>query len=142
MARKLSPARITALLVIGASALGLSYLGFAQKDGSVSVPAGAQAGDLILGPCMYATENGSYDADCGTLFVPENRADPGSRLIALPVTRIPAKSDDPGEPIFRLEGGPGITNMSFSRVSRIADIHDVVLVWYRGVEGSSVLVTT
>ena len=31
---------------------------------SVSVPAGAKAGDLILKPCSYATENGSYDADC------------------------------------------------------------------------------
>ncbi|MCP4964012.1 MAG: alpha/beta hydrolase, partial [bacterium] len=47
--------------------------------------------------------------------------------------------DDSSEPIFRLEGGPGVTNMSFSKVSRIADSHDVVLVGYRGVEGSSVL---
>jgi len=131
--------RIVALLVIGVLVLGLAYLRFAPGDSSVSVPDGAQAGDLILEPCTYGTEDGSYDADCGTLIVPENRADAGSRLIALPVTRIRARVDDSSEPIFRLEGGPGITNMTFPKGSRIADNHDVVLVGYRGVEGSSVL---
>ncbi len=130
--------RIVALLAISLLALGLAYLRFAP-DASVSVPEGAQAGDLILEPCSYSTENGGYDADCGTLVVPENREDAGSRLIALPVTRVRASVDDPAEPIFRLEGGPGISNMTFPKVSRIADSHDVVLVGYRGVEGSSVL---
>ena len=69
--------------------------------------------------------------------MPENRADPQSRLIALPVTRIRARSAHPGEPVFRLEGGPGITNMKFSKASRFAGNHDVVLVGYRGVDGSS-----
>ena len=72
-------------------------------------------------------ENGDYAADCGTLVVPENRADPQSRLIALPVTRIRARSAHPAEPIFRLEGGPGVTNMEFAKASRFADDHDVVL---------------
>ena len=85
------------------------------------------------------TENGSYAADCGTLVVPENRANPQSRLIALPVTRIRARSEHPGEPVFRLEGGPGVTNMKFPKASRIAGSHDVVLVGYRGIDGSSVL---
>jgi len=76
--RAFTPARIVALVVIGVLALGLGYLRFAP-DPSVSVPEGAGAGDLILEPCTYATEDGSYDADCGTLVVPENRADSGSR---------------------------------------------------------------
>ena len=71
--------------------------------------------------------------------MPENRADPQSRLIALPVTRIRARSERPGNPVFRLEGGPGKTNMKFSPASRMADDRDVVLVGYRGVDGSSVL---
>ena len=136
--RAFTPARIVALVVIGVLALGLAYLRFAP-DPSVSVPDGAQAGDVILEPCTYATEDGSYDADCGTLVVPENRADSGSRLIALPVTRVRARGGASAEPIFRLEGGPGISNMTFPKVSRIADSRDVVLVGYRGVEGSSVL---
>ena len=106
------------------------------RDASVSVPQGAQAGDLSLESCTYATDDGSYAADCGTLVVPENRADPHSRLIALPVTRVKARSDHPAEPVFRLEGGPGKTNMQFSNASRFADDHDVVLVGYRGVDGS------
>jgi hypothetical protein len=90
-------------------ALGLGYLRFAPNEG-ISVPAGAEAGDLTLESCEYATEDGSYAADCGTLVVPENRADSQSRLIALPVTRIRAQSEHPADPVFRLEGGPGLTN--------------------------------
>jgi pimeloyl-ACP methyl ester carboxylesterase len=137
--RPLGPARIVALALIALAVSALAYLRFAPDAGSVSVPSGAHAGDLILKPCTYATEHGSYRADCGTLVVPENRADPQSRLIALPVTRIRARAAHPGTAIFRLEGGPGITNMKFSKASRLADKHDVVLVGYRGVDGSSVL---
>jgi pimeloyl-ACP methyl ester carboxylesterase len=125
-----------ALVLIGLAVLGLAYLRLGSGSDPVSVPNGAVAGDLILDPCTYSTENGSYEADCGTLVVPENRADPQSRLIALPVTRIKARSANPAEPIFRLQGGPGITNMEFANASRFAENHDVVLVGYRGVDGS------
>ncbi len=137
--RRFGPARIVALALIALAVLGLAYLRFAPGDAPVSVPAGARAGQLILEPCTYATEDGRYDADCGTLVVPENRAEPQSRLIALPVTRIRARSGHPAEPIFRLEGGPGLTNMTFGKASRFAQKRDVVLVGYRGVDGSSVL---
>lgn len=131
-----TPARITALVLIALVAAGLAYLRFGAGDERVSVPSGAHAGQLLLHPCTYDTERGAYAADCGTLVVPENRADPQSRLIALPVTRIRARSPHPGDPIFRLEGGPGISNMQFAKASRFADHHDVVLVGYRGVDGS------
>jgi pimeloyl-ACP methyl ester carboxylesterase len=104
-----------------------------------SVPAGAQAGDLILSPCTYEAREVEYEADCGTLVVPEVRDKPGSRLIALTVTRVRAKSDNPGEPIFFLAGGPGASNAYFSRVAGLIDKHDVVLVGYRGVDGSVAL---
>jgi pimeloyl-ACP methyl ester carboxylesterase len=130
------PARIVALALISLTALGLAYLHFSAGNDSVSVPSGAHAGQLKLHSCDYATENGSYRADCGTLVVPESRHKAHSRLIALPVTRIRARSARPGVPIFRLEGGPGLTNMEFSKASRFADDHDVVLLGYRGVDGS------
>ncbi len=136
--RTFTPARIIALALLGLAALGLAYLHFAPRD-STSVPKGAHAGDLKLHSCHYATEEGSYDADCGTLVVKENRHKADSRLIALPVTRIRARSAKPGIPIFRLQGGPGITNMAFEPASRFAGKHDVVLVGYRGVDGSSKL---
>ncbi|SFC90677.1 alpha/beta hydrolase [Streptomyces aidingensis] len=132
-------ARVAALALITLTALGLGVL--AQRDESrPAVPAGAKAGDLALEPCTYDTEDGGLPADCGTLVVPENRRDPDSRLIALPVVRIHATGDgEPSEPVFRLEGGPGLTNMTFPAASRLTGRHDVVLVGYRGVDGSTVL---
>jgi pimeloyl-ACP methyl ester carboxylesterase len=79
-----------------------------------------------------------YAADCGTLVVPENRADPDSRLIALPLTRIHGTGATPGDPIFWLAGGPGQSNMRFSHpqdLDALIENHDFVLVGYRGVDG-------
>jgi pimeloyl-ACP methyl ester carboxylesterase len=134
-----SLSRIVALAVIGVMLLGLTYLGMASGDAAVSVPQGAHAGQLTMHPCTYATEKGAYRADCGTLIVPEDRANPRSRLIALPVTRILARSSHPLAPIFHLNGGPGVTNMTFPQANRLAADHDVVMIGYRGVDGSSVL---
>jgi pimeloyl-ACP methyl ester carboxylesterase len=134
-----NPARIAALVLIAIAVSGLAYLRFGHHTHAVAVPAGAHAGQLTPKDCSYATERGSYAADCGTLVVPENRHDPDSRLIALPVTRIRAHSPHPGAPIFRLEGGPGLSNMKFAKASRFVADHDVVLVGYRGVDGSSKL---
>ena len=53
--------------------------------------------------------------------------------------RILARSSHPLAPIFHLNGGPGITNMTFPQASRLTAQHDVVMVGYRGVDGSSVL---
>ena len=58
--------RITAPAVIGQLVAGLLYLRLAPED-SVTIPTGAQAGDLSLDPCTYQ----GYEADCGTLTVPE-----------------------------------------------------------------------
>jgi pimeloyl-ACP methyl ester carboxylesterase len=112
------------------------YVRFAPGESPVAVPEGASAGELMLEPCEYAGENGSYAADCGALVVPETRADPESRLIALPVMRIRATSDDPKEPVFFLTGGPGQSNMEFEIANRYTDDRDFVLVGYRGVDGS------
>jgi pimeloyl-ACP methyl ester carboxylesterase len=128
--------RIVALTLVGLAFLSLGYLKVATADDPVSVPKGTLAGDLLLDPCTYSTEDGNYAADCGTLVVPENRSDPQSRLIAVPVTRIRAQTDEPAEPIFRLQGGPGKTNMNFSMASRFVTERDVVLVGYRGIDSS------
>src|SRR5579862_7276447 len=136
VASRFGRGRITGLALIAVLTLALGYLHFAGSSTAVSVPSGAHAGQLTLKNCTYTTEKGAYAADCGTLVVPENRADPHSRLIALPVTVIRAHSTHPGVPIFRLQGGPGITNMVFPDASRFTAKHDVVLVGIRGVDGS------
>ena len=135
--RILTPARIVALVLIAGLVAGLGLLRLGRDDASVTVPAGAQAGQLSLHRCEYRTEQGSRPADCGTLVVPENRRDPSSRLIALPVTRLKARAAHPAEPIFRLEGGPRRGSPCSCAPGRFADRHDVVLVGYRGVDGSS-----
>src|SRR5215210_1401866 len=99
-----TPGRIIALLAIAVAIAGLVHLRTSHPAGWATVPDGARAGQLRLKPCTYPTEKGDVRADCGTLVVPENRADPASRLIALPVTRIRSRSSRPAEPIFRLEG--------------------------------------
>ncbi|HST19170.1 MAG TPA: alpha/beta fold hydrolase [Gaiellaceae bacterium] len=131
--KRIGRGRIAGLSVIALLTLGLSYLHFAGGSKAVSVPSGAHAGQLTLKHCTYGNE----PADCGTLVVPENRHDPHSRLIALPITRIHAQRFHPGTPIFRLQGGPGLTNMDFPTASRFTARHDFVLVGYRGVDGSS-----
>jgi pimeloyl-ACP methyl ester carboxylesterase len=60
-------------------------------------------------------------------------------LIALPVIRVRALSDNPAEPIFHLEGGPGVTNVHFQYLEGLFDQHDFVQVGYRGVDGSVLL---
>src|SRR6185312_14630571 len=138
-ARRFSTTRIVALALIALALAGLGYLHLVSRSSTLSVPKGAHAGRLTLHPCTYGTKDGGYAADCGTLVVPENRHDPHSRLIALPVKRIHARSADPREPVFRLQGGPGLTNMDFPDASRFAGDRDVVLVGYRGVDGSQAL---
>ena len=99
----------------------------------------ARAGELTLEPCDYKTKTATYKAECGTLIVPENRLNPTSRLLAIPVKRIHAQSDSSLAPIFYLGGGPGMSNMGFNPADDLLAKHDVVLVGYRGVDGSSVL---
>ncbi|HEX5510936.1 MAG TPA: hypothetical protein VFX41_04425, partial [Actinomycetales bacterium] len=84
------------------------------------MPSGAKAGDLALRPCQFNTDTGTRTGECGTLVVPENHANPQSRLIALPVVRLRARTSQPGEPVFYLEGGPGITNVAFKQADRYA----------------------
>ncbi len=99
-------------------------------------PEGAVAGDFTVVPCVHVAREVEYAAECGTLIVPENRYDESSRLIALPVKRIRASGDAPAEPIFHLTGGPGMSNMDYSRVEWFHENHDIVLVGYRGVDGT------
>ncbi|HEX8705974.1 MAG TPA: alpha/beta hydrolase [Myxococcaceae bacterium] len=75
------------------------------------------------------------DLRCGTFHVPENRQTNQGRTLPLKVIVIPARSQQPGEPIFYLSGGPGQ-----AATTAAADLattwerqnHDVVLVDMRG----------
>ncbi|MBT3322645.1 MAG: alpha/beta fold hydrolase [Anaerolineae bacterium] len=96
----------------------------------------ATAGDAQLEPCTVKLDSEEYAADCGLLAVPENRTDAESRLISLPITRIRATGENPAEPIFYLEGGPGMSNMRAKPPVKLLEKHDFIMVGYRGVDGS------
>lgn len=109
------------------------------SSNALTIRAGAKAGDLTLVPCTVRTDSGPAVAECGTLIVDENPAQTGSRLLALPVTRVKARIGDAAEPVFWLNGGPGISNMRFKPPAALLRNHDFVMVGYRGVDGSATL---
>lgn len=106
----------------------------------------AEAGDLILKAGTYRVGEKGYRADYGILAVPEDRTNPDSQLIHLPLIRIYATAEAATEPVFRLSGGPGSPNawtdeswslmgLSEHPEAFLLDHHDLVMVGYRGVDG-------
>lgn len=126
------------LIILVALASTAAFFAIKSKQ-KITLPPNAHAGDLSLEPCDHKTKTTTYKAECGIIIIPENRLNPTSRLLALPVKRIHADSDRLREPIFYLGGGPGMSNMGFQPPDELLAMHDVVLVGYRGVDGSSVL---
>jgi pimeloyl-ACP methyl ester carboxylesterase len=125
--------------IIAISTLVLAACSEPEQSGSLSVPDDAVAGDFSTQDCTYTARDIDYAAECSVMIVPENRNDPDSRMIALPVTRVLALTDAPAEPVFWLTGGPGQSNMYLGHVSYFLENHDVVLTGYRGVDGSEYL---
>jgi pimeloyl-ACP methyl ester carboxylesterase len=77
--------------------------GSPDNDGPAAIDARSA---LAFGPCAVAIADPS--AVCGTLTVPEDRADDASRLIGLPFVILPAKALLAArDPIVIFTGGPG-----------------------------------
>lgn len=127
-------------LFVGAAALPGNGVGIAAGSDAIADPV---AGELVdIAACEYHPaddKDATYAAECGTLVVPENRDKAGSRLITLPVVRIPASGPAPGEPVFYLQGGPGQSNLSWAPPGWLLEKHDLVFVGYRGVDGEVAL---
>ena len=67
-----------------------------------------KAGEVVIEPASITTpETGTVNFEMGTLFVPENRADPKSRLIGVGFARFRALQPSDAPPTFHLPGGPG-----------------------------------
>jgi hypothetical protein len=86
-------------------------------------------------PCSVRLGGRSRRAERGGLVVPERRDHVSARQIRLPVVRVLADRPEGRPPVFRLGGGPGLSNMRFGCPPALA-AHDVILVGYRGVDGS------
>ena len=104
-------------------------------------------GALAFTPCTLAPEFGvqTVDAQCSSLEVPENRAEPGGRKVKLAIAWVPARGEAEPDPMFMIAGGPGQSALdsyptiagAFAEVNRKRDI---LLVDQRGTGGSNRLV--
>jgi len=89
---------------IAALTLGLGLLHAAAVDAG-----GRRYGEVMFEPCSLTADSAPspVEAQCGTVEVPENRADPTSRRIGLALAWIPANGAAEPDPVFMLAGGPG-----------------------------------
>ena len=110
----------------------------------LATPAAAQTPSAALGPC---TGGGlPPDARCGTVQVPENRAQPGGRQLALNVVMVPARGGGPARQAMTFfGGGPGqdVAPMAGWAAQHYADLRegrDLLFVDQRGTGASAPLV--
>jgi pimeloyl-ACP methyl ester carboxylesterase len=128
--------------------LYVACMGLATAAMSAATAANSGAPQrLTLAPCRLEHPQGlaSIAAECGVLHVPENRASPKGRQIAIHVARVPALSRKrAADPVFLLAGGPGLASTVFYAsvapvFARIRRDRDIVLVDQRGTGQSSPL---
>ncbi|NQT02158.1 MAG: alpha/beta fold hydrolase [Planctomycetes bacterium] len=97
---------------------------------------GQKSGDYLINTTFYKWSDSEHKTDFVLMNVPENRANKNSRLLQIPVIRIYSDSEEPAKPIFTLAGGPGATNIAPIPPVWLLKNHDLVMVGYRGVDGS------
>jgi len=153
MSRKL---RIALVLLLAAGFIGHRYWRHETPRDADAKPASAVApaeprklGSLAFEPCTLASPfgAGSIEAQCGSLPVAENPAQPAGRKIALNIAWIPAdeKGQHAPDPVFMLAGGPGqAAAESYPAVApafaEVLKKRDVILVDQRGTGKSHPLV--
>jgi len=102
------------------------------------IPENAQAGK-VYNLTTSQDEDSGREIVHATLVVAENREIPDSRLLALPIKIYKSSNPDPGEPVFWFTGGPGSSNLHYWPSDELLAQRDMVLVGYRGMDGSTAL---
>lgn len=122
-------------------ALLISIVGCSKNDHYPLPSVEAKSNSFVIESKPFKTGSGTYDADYGTITVPENRSKPASRFINIPFFRVHSHVKNSAEPIFFLSGGPGQSNLNWDieEIRYLLTEHDLVMVGYRGVDGSTVL---
>ena len=120
-----------------AAALSLAAPSFAEAR---------QLGAIDFEPCTLAGAGAvaAVEAQCATLAVPENRAEPDGRKIELAIAWVPTEAEAEPDPVFMLAGGPGQgARDAFPSVAPgfrdVMRTRNVILVDQRGTGGSNPL---
>jgi len=119
------------LIIANMVVAGCSGLSFIQE-----VPPHLIPGKLYLTPITIEVGGKEFKAEEGFIVVNENPSDTLSRKNMLPVLKIFSSNRNHAEPIFWLNGGPGLSNMKYRPMPALLENHDFVLIGYRGVDGS------
>jgi len=92
---------------------------------------------LVINSTPYIVNQQSYDAEIGTIEVQEIRGLESSPKVELPVVRIFSTSPSPSTPVFLLADGPGRSNLWQEGLPAwLLSQHDLIIVGYRGMDGS------
>lgn len=96
-------------------------------------------GSIAFQPCSLASVDGGLttEAQCGTLQVAENPAQPDGRQIGLNIAWLPAAHGATADPVFFLAGGPGQAATEHAAtvamaLAEVAKQRDIILVDQRG----------
>jgi pimeloyl-ACP methyl ester carboxylesterase len=98
-----------------------------------------KSGQFKCNTVMFNWNGQDFETDFLIFSVPENRNIENSRLIRLPIIRIKSNAETPGDPVFTLAGGPGLPNITSNPQLWMLENHDIVMVGFRGVDGSVIL---
>jgi pimeloyl-ACP methyl ester carboxylesterase len=128
-----------------AAAFGLvSLQGVAQSASSaIAIAKDRKAGDVVIDSAWLRTPDGEIiNFELGTLYVPENRSNPKSRIIGLGFARFRPPHSTGVPPTFHLDGGPGASFLEglkpgknvrpFPVIDLYRSIGDVVFIDQRG----------
>ena len=100
----------SAVILIAAAALFAGPLGAAPPADTPALEAGQRAyGEIRFETCSLQAPGMpvAVEAQCGSLDVAENRADPDSRRIRLGIAWIPVDEGAEPDPVVLIAGGPG-----------------------------------
>lgn len=116
---------------------------------AAAAPAQAEArtlGEVEFESCVLTTAGmpRPTEAQCATLTVPENPAEPGGRSIELALAWIPVEGEAEPDPVFMIAGGPGQSaRESYPMVApafgNIGRSRHILLLDQRGTGGSNPL---
>jgi pimeloyl-ACP methyl ester carboxylesterase len=118
-----------------------SYDALADQNKAPSQSVSRKAGEVVIEESSFTMPaTGTVPFEIGTLYVPENRADPKSRIIGVGFARFRALEPTAAPPTFHLPGGPGSSLLTglrenqsrLNQVSLYRRVGDVVFVDQRG----------